>query len=189
MKRHPLNYGIAILLLVCLPDASSAAERKMFVVTNSAKEHLCAAATCPITNTIYRGQVVTVLESTGGWARVSPYYSSAPEKVGAKAQLPNLVARWVQLASLSDKPPTSIAQPTLSPELADPRIRGIPKPGEGGLNAADVLLLRKFSSKLLANGSCKKIDYGDKSISKAGTYYVLCEGETKNRFFTPADIK
>ena len=177
----------AIAYFLATASLCNAAERPMYVVAESAQEHLCAASTCTVTNTVYRGQVVTVLEVISGWGRVSRYYDSSAEQLDAKSALPPKVARWIKMDLLGDKSPAPLAQPKLDVVLTDKRIQGIPKVGKGGLKVHDVLTLRRYSAKLIAAGTCKAIDYGDKSVSKPNTYYVVCLGENESRSFTAAE--
>jgi hypothetical protein len=166
---------------------ASAAET-MYVASEMAHERLCPNTTCPSTNRVYRGQVVEVFERVSGWARVSKYYDSAAEKAEFPSIRSATVARWIKQELLSNKPPAPIAQPKLDNALMDARIVGLPRVGDHGLAEKDVVLLRKYALKLLNSGICKKIEYGDKSTSKAGAYFVKCEGESQNRFFSAADV-
>lgn len=62
----------------------------------------------------------------------------------------------------------------------------IPKVGEDGLSEQDVRILYKGAIKLLDEGRCTRVEFGDKSISKANTYYLNCGGS--NIFFKSGDV-
>jgi hypothetical protein len=132
-----------------------------------------------ITNRIYRQQKVEVFEINSEWARVSNFYDGAVEgKTGR-------VARWVLAAGLSSSQVVDLPQPTIS---QDPRIEknAFPKVGQNGLTAYDVQLLNKGALKFLSSGKCRRVEYGDKSLNKANTYFVNCGSQ--NLFFTPSDL-
>jgi hypothetical protein len=50
-----------------------------------------------------------------------------------------------------------------------------------------VIILHRGAKLMLDNGRCKRIEYGDKSVSKPNTYYVNCGGFS-NIFFRPSDL-
>ena len=120
-----------------------------------------------ITNRLYRQNRVDVLEVRNDWARISKYYNGRVEGLSGN------VARWISANHLSKQQPADLAQPKLRP---DSRINGIPKVGESGLTEKDVLILNRGATHFLHSGRCKRIEYGDKSVSKPNTYYVNCGG-------------
>lgn len=131
------------------------------------------------TNKIYLRQKVEVFEVKGDWARVLKYYDGIVE--GKKSK----VARWVSASGLSVHRPSEPPQPA-TPN--DPRIAkdAIPKVGQGGLSEKDVRILYEGALKFLKSGKCSRVEFGDKSTSRANTYYINCSGS--NLFFTPADL-
>lgn len=152
-----------------------------YYVTEGVLEvRLAPSATGSVTNRIYRRQKVEVLEVKSGWARVSKYYDGAVESKSGR------VARWVLASGLSSSRPAELPQPTLP---SDPRIAkdAFPKVGQSGLTKHDVQLLYKGALKHLNSEKCARVDYGDKSVSKANTYYINCGGP--NIFFTAADVR
>lgn len=143
------------------------------------EERLAPSASGSVTNRIYRRQKVEVLEVKDGWARVSKYYDRAVE--GKSGQ----VARWVLASGLSSSQPAELPQPSTQ---SDSRIAkdAFPKVGQHGLNEQDIQILYKGALKFLSAGKCSRVEYGDKSTSKADTYYVNCGGP--NLFFTSSDV-
>lgn len=180
---------LPILICWLLLGGQALAAEKRYVSADVLNVRLCPAKGCPITNRIYRQQVVEVFEVRGDWARISQYYDAATERPHALKREEEQVARWVAVAHLVSERPGEVKQPEPDSSLSDPRLKGIPKVGEFGLSETDVVLLRKFGKQLLASGECDAIDIGDKSVSRSGTYYVHCVGETRNRFFTTADAE
>jgi hypothetical protein len=151
-----------------------------YVTKNVIEEYLVPSATGGVTNRIYRHQKVEVFEVKSGWARVSRYYDGDVE--GKSGQ----VARWILASGLSSSQPAELPQPTLP---SDPRLAkdAFPKVGHSGITEQDVQLLYKGALKYLNSGSCTRVEYGDKSTSKANTYYINCGGP--NIFFTAADVQ
>lgn len=147
-------------------------------VLEQVQERLGPNQDAPATNTLYRQQKVDVYETQAGWARVSPFYDGAVE--GRTGQ----VARWVPLISLSKKRPADLPQPSIAD---DPRIAGIPKVGEGGLTKRDVHVLQAAARYFLETGKAQRVEYGDKSTSRPGVYYLNFGGPA-NHFFTSDDI-
>jgi len=149
-----------------------------YVTAPTVNVRLAPNANAKITNRLYRQNRVDVLELRDGWARISRYYDGRVEGLSGD------VARWVSASHLSQHRPPDLAQPNL-PD--DPRIGGIPEVGESGLTESDVLILHRGAKLLLDSGRCKRIEYGDKSVSKPNTYYVNCGGP-RNHFFKPSDL-
>lgn len=150
-----------------------------YVKESVLEERLAPSSTGSITNRIYRRQKVDVFELKDGWARVSKYYDGSVE--GKNGQ----VARWVSASGLSASQPKELAHPKVA---TDPRIAkdAIPKVGEGGLTEQDIQILYKGALKFLNSGQCSRIEFADKSVGKANTYYVNCGGP--NLFFKPTDL-
>lgn len=174
----------AVVVVVALALAGSAFAQAAkpgtyYVKEVALEERLAPSANGSITNRIYRKQKVEVFEIKDGWARVSKYYDGAVE--GNTSQ----VARWVLASGLSSSQPAELPQP---PIQSDSRIAkdAIPKVGQQGLNEQDVRILYKGALKFLNSGKCSRVEYGDKSTSKANTYFVNCGGP--NLFFTPSDV-
>lgn len=177
------KFMLAIILLLFSNIAFAQATKPgtYYVKETVLKERLAPSATASVTNRIYRRQKVVVFEIRNGWARVSKYYDGAVEGKGGQ------VARWVPASGLSFSQPAEFPQPSLP---TDPRIAkdALPKVGEHGLTEQDVQVLYKGALKFLNLGKCTRVEYGDKSTSKANTYYINCGGPT-NLFFTPADVR
>lgn len=57
----------------------------------------------------------------------------------------------------------------------------------GGLSEREVMILHAAAEYYLETGVAKRVEYGDKSVSKSNTYY-LNFGEMSNHFFRPSDI-
>jgi hypothetical protein len=152
-----------------------------YVKENVLEERLAPSNKGNVTNRIHRGQKVEVFELKNDWARVSKYYDGSVE--GQNGQ----VARWVLAAGLSTKQPEELKQPDVP---NDPRIAkdAFPKVGQSGLTEQDIQILYKGALKHLNSGQCARIGYGDKSTSKANTYYINCGGPA-NIFFTSAEVQ
>jgi hypothetical protein len=160
----------------------------MYVAAESTDMFLCPDGDCPVTNTVYYGQLVDVFEERNSWSRVSEYYDASSERAEFPSISDATVARWVRSNDLTDVPPTPKDELSADQRYFDERIQGISKPGEYGLTEDDILLIRRYAYGMLATGQCDRIEYGDKSVSKPNTYFVNC-GEAQNRFFTPSDVK
>ncbi|NOR45886.1 MAG: SH3 domain-containing protein, partial [Candidatus Delongbacteria bacterium] len=130
-----------------------------------------------ITNKLYREQKVHVYEIKNTWARISEYYDGSKEGVSGK------VARWVSKKYLSATRPSDKPKQKFSD---DPRIKGIPKVPKYGLTERDIQVLYTAAKYFLKKGRCRKIEYGDKSVSKPNTYYLNWGG--RNYFFKPSEI-
>jgi hypothetical protein len=149
-----------------------------FYVVERTDERLGPSNKAKVTNTLDRQQVLEVFERRDGWARVSPYYDGSVEGLNGQ------VARWVPNRALSKTRPKDLAQPNISD---DPRVAGIAKVGEGGLTQRDVEVLHAVARYYLELGKARRIEYGDKSVSKPGVYF-LNSGDVANLFFRPSDI-
>jgi hypothetical protein len=166
------------LISVSGAHARAAESETYYVSATSLNVRLAPNRSGKITNRLSRQERVDVSEVRNGWARISRYYDGEVE--GLTGQ----VARWVWLASLSKQRPGELAQPAA---IADARISGIPKVGQGGLTSNDVQLLYRAASYFIDSGRCERVEYADKSVSKPNTYFVNC-GEARNRFFKPSEI-
>jgi hypothetical protein len=169
---------IIFVLLISSLNASAEATKTgtHYVKEDYLEEFLAPSFKAKVTNKIYRSQKVDVLELKKGWARISKYYAGESEGISGN------VARWVVAKGLSSTKPEELKQPEL---ISDARIAkdAFPKVGQNGLSENDIKILNKGAIKLLDSGICKYVEYGDKSTTKANTYYVNCGGS--NLFFTP----
>ena len=177
-----MNKVVIVAIALAVPGGSFAQASKpraYYVKEAALEERLAPSASGSVTNRIYRRQKVEVFEVKDGWARVSKYYDGTVE--GKSGQ----VARWVLASGLSSLQPAELPQPAAP---SDPRIAkdALPKVGEHGLNEQDIQILYKGALKVLNSGKCSRVEYGDKSTSKANTYYVNCGGP--NLFFTSGDM-
>jgi len=150
-----------------------------YLDTESAGVYLAANNFMAPTNRLYRRSKVDVLEVLDGWGRISKYYDGTVEGLPGRH-----VARWVDMKGLSRIQPEKIDQPKIS---VDPRIEGLPEIGQGGVLLRDVQILHAAARFYIETGQARKIEYGDKSVNRAGTYY-LNFGGPKNHFFKVADI-
>ena len=179
MKK--LSLAILILAVSGIAFAQATKPGTYYVKESVLEERLAPNATGSVTNRIYRQQKVEVFEIKSGWARVSKYYDGAVE--GKNGQ----VASWVLARGLSSSRPAELPQPSLA---TDPRIAkdALPKVGQNGLTEQDIQVLYKGAVKFLNAGKCARVEYGDKSTSRANTYYINCGGSA-NIFFTPTDVR
>ncbi|OED45148.1 hypothetical protein AB833_00165 [Chromatiales bacterium (ex Bugula neritina AB1)] len=173
-----LIFSALLVLSINLSVAETTEADPYYVTANALNVRLSPKPNGKITNKIYRQQEVEVFEIKSNWARVSKYYDGSVEGVTGK------VARWVSKEYLSKSRPKDLVQP---PIKTDPRIRGLPKVGEYGATKRDVEVLYFASHHFLEMGKCKTIEFGDKSVSKSGVYYLNCGGPS-NLFFKPSDI-
>lgn len=159
--------AIAIILLIGAAQAADPAPKDHWVNANVVEER--DAPNGRVVNRLYVGQKVTVYRTDGEWALVTE---------------PRFQARWVRIRDLS---PTPVASPP-SATVADPRIAkdAIPGVGADGHTAQDVEILKRGAKWALDTGRCKRVDYGNKSVNRPGTYFVMCEN--KNVFFTERDL-
>ncbi len=173
-------------VMVAIPTAAAPTPEKVaeklpansFYVVERTEERLGPSKKAKVTNTLDRQQVLEVFERRAGWARVSPYYDGEVEGLNGQ------VARWVPTRTLSKTRPKDLVQPRISD---DPRVAGIAKVGEGGLKRRDVEVLHAAARYYLQTGRARRVEYGDKSVSKPGVYF-LNFGEVSNEFFRPADL-
>jgi hypothetical protein len=156
-----------VLIVASAAHAADPAPKDFWVKASMTEER--DAPNGRAVNRIYIGQALKVYRIDGDWALVTE---------------PRYQPRWVKLADLSSTP---VASP-LSSTIDDPRIAkdAIPGVGADGHTAKDVELLKRGAKWVLDTGRCKRVEYGNKSVSKAGTYFVMCEG--RNVFFTERDL-
>ena len=138
------------------------------------------STTDPVVATLKRGDRVDVLERQGDWGRLTPYRH--PKELGMKGR--KKVARWVQLRKLTNDQPIALPRPACDhPDIA---VDALPKAGPGGLTDEEAALLCRGAKQALATDQCARVVYGDKSLSKPGSFFVNCGGN--NLFFTEADL-
>ena len=176
--RHLLLVSAICLLAPSVGFAEATGSGSYYVTAPTLNVRLAPNRNAKITNRLYRQNRVDVVELRNGWARISKYYDGRVEGLSGN------VARWVAANHLSGQRPGDQAQPNLR---RDPRISGIPKVGSGGLTENDVIILHRGAKHFIDSGRCARIEYGDKSTSKANTYYVNCGGP-RNHFFKPSDL-
>ena len=174
--------------VLMLPFTALHAEER-YVAASALNVRLCPATSCPVTNKIYRGDRVDVYELKDGWARISKFYDAAVERLEFPSLTGDRVARWVSMEYLSKSKPSERRKAELDPSLMDPRIKYAPDVGDYGLTLREVTAIRKYALKLLDAGVCSAIVNSDKSVNKAGLYYVQCEGESQSRYFRLSDVE
>lgn len=185
-----------VVLFVAFYSTNAIAEPTHWVTSDELARRTCPSTKCGVVGKLYFREGVEVLEQKDGWARISKYYdascvSGRSEYVdeGNSSCTPangisnGKFAEWVLMKHLSKTRPEKKSQAGIPPELLDPRITGVPDVGEYALTLEDVVIIRKYAKGLLDSGTCSKIEYGNKSTSKKNTYFVLCAGESRNRFF------
>jgi len=166
------------MLIPFLAYAQATSPGFYYVAADTLNVRLAPESEAKITNKLYRQEKLDVYEVNGEWARISEYYDGAVEGISGN------VARWVSAKYLSKLRPEDKQQPNIP---NDPRINGIQKVGQYGATENDVEILYAAAEHFLKSKKCKKIEYGDKSMSKPNTYYLNCGG-SKNHFFKPSDI-
>ena len=150
-----------------------------YVTSQSLNVRLAPNGTAPVTNKLYRQQQVEVFELKGNWARISKYYDGRVEGI------PKQVGRWVFLPHLSKIRPEDMSQPLVVSNSGIKK-NAIPKAGQDGITDGDVQIMYRAANHYLKSGRCNNVEYADKSLSKANTYYLNCGGP--NLFFKPSDI-
>lgn len=160
----------------------------MYVTGDGLNVRYCAGSDCCIADRLRLNDPVTVMEEKGDWARISVFHDASVKSQSCKKPETNQFAHWVSRNFLTDKIPDGTDPNAWFGDLSDRRIRGIPRVGDYGLSREDLTLIRRYASLLLINGICDTIDTGNKSVSREGTYYVACDGETEQRYFTAEDV-
>lgn len=179
---------LAILMILATPALAEDPQNAYFVKADRTNVRLCPNTSCPATNSFDRGQAVQVFEIKQGWGRVSKYYDATAERQEFPQVTTDMVANWIRIDLLSKTRPAIEASANIDSTLVDARITGISERPAHGLTARDIVVLRKFAIRLLQTGQCSEIDDGDKSLSKEGQYYVHCQGEPSNRFFSASEV-
>ena len=184
-----MRAGIAVGLIgFGLSTAAFADEQAMYVSGDGLNVRYCASSECCIADRLSLNDPVTVMERDGRWARISVFHDVNITGRSCEKPEKDSIAHWVSLDYLTDAIPDGTDPNAWYGLLSDRRIRGVPRVGDYGLTREDLEIIRRYASSLLLNGECEAIDTGNKSVSRAGTYYVACEGETEQRYFTAADI-
>ncbi len=182
MKRKLLP---VVCLAVMIPFAAHAED--YYVKGTTLNVRLCPEADCPVKTRLDYGAKVTVYERKGDWARIGEFYDAASEPIKSPKIKDDKVARWVSSKFLSQtKPPK---RPQFKKALMDPRIKYMPRVGQDGLTAQDILIMRKYAVKVLQTGECNSIVNADKSKKRKGYYFVTCDNDYESRFFTKRDVR
>lgn len=155
----------ALVSAGCAPSDSHAVSERgttgSYYVQSTTKVYLGPTTSSQVTNTLYTGERLDVEEIDGSWARISRYYDGSAEGLSGQ------VARWVKLGNPDQKKP-SLPKDRLSG--IDPRIKGLPSPGQG-VSKKDVEILYAAALYYLEVGRASRIAFGDKSVNKRDTYY------------------
>ncbi len=167
---------------------ASANERTMYVTDDGLNVRFCAGTECCIADRLNRDDPVAVMEEEGRWARISVYHDAKISGRDCKKPKASLIAHWVSRDFLTEQIPDGTDPNAWYGTLSDRRIRGIPRVGDYGLSREDLELIRRYASSLLLKGVCDAIETGNKSVSREGTYYVACKGESEQRYFTAEDV-
>jgi hypothetical protein len=159
--------AVLVMIVASTVHAADPAPKDYWVKASVTEER--DAPNGRVVNRIYIGQKVTIYRMEGDWALITE---------------PRFQPAWVKTADLS---PTPIASPPAT-VMDDPRIakNAIPGVGADGHTAKDVEHLKRGAKWALDTGRCKRVEYGNKSVSKPGTYFVMCEN--RNVFFTERDL-
>lgn len=177
------------LLGLGVGSTAFAVERTMYVSGDGLNVRYCAASDCCIASRLSLNEPVTVMEEKGRWARISVFHDVKINGQSCEKPKEDSIAHWVSLDYLTEQVPDGTDPNAWYGLLSDRRIRGIPKVGDYGLSREDLEIIRRYASVLLLNGECDGIDTGNKSVSREETYYVACEGESKQRYFTASDLE
>lgn len=178
----------SITLLLIGAGSAIAAERTMYVSGDGLNVRYCAASDCCIADRLELNTPVSVMEQEGRWARISVYHDAPIGGGSCRKPEEGEAAHWVSLDYLTDDVPDGSDPNAWYGMLSDRRIKGIPRVGDYGLTRQDLELIRRYAALLLLNGACDAISAGNKSVSREETYYVACEGETEQRYFTADDV-
>jgi hypothetical protein len=176
--KHDMRNTLCFLFALCL-----AAPVQAEWATTRLAIHIgpWPATTDPVVGYLKRGDSVDVLEELQGWARISRYQS--PKEVGLKGR--RKVARWVQLRHLTTEQP--VALPKAACEHPDIAPGALPIGGPGyGITVKEAEILCRGALHMLAAGRCARVEYGEKSMSRPGSFFVNCGGP--NIFFTAEEI-
>ncbi len=175
----------AACVAVMFPFAAHAAD--YYVKATTLNVRLCPDGGCPVKTRLDYGAKVSVYEHKGDWARISEFSDAASEPIKSPKIKDATVARWVSSKFLSEtKPPK---RRRWKKALMDPRIKYMPRVGQDGLTAKDILIMRKYAVKVLQTGECNSIVNADKSKKRRNTYFVTCDNDYQARYFTKADVR
>ncbi len=175
------------IVSIGLSTAAQANERVMFVSGDGLNVRYCAASNCCIADRLKLNDAVTIMEEKDGWARISVFHNVKIKSQSCEKPKADEIAHWVSRDFLTEQLPDGTDPNAWFGDLSDRRIRGIPKVGDYGLTRQDLEIIRRYASLLLINGICDVVDTGNKSVSREATYYVACDGETEQRYFTAED--
>ncbi len=138
------------------------------------------SSTDPVVGHLDRGDEVRVQEELQGWARISGYQSA--KDVGLKGR--RKVAKWVQARHLTTDQPTPLPTACEHPDIAP---NALPMGGPGrGITVKEADILCRGAIHMLETGRCQRVEYGEKSMSRPGSYFVNCGGP--NIFFTADEV-
>ncbi len=170
-----LALGAALYVGIAVPAGAEWARTKI-------KVHAAPSpsATAPVVATLERGDEVNVLEERRGWGRITPFKPASAEGLSGKKK----VARWIQLRNLTNEKPAPLPQSACEHPNIDPD--ALPKKGPGGISEEEADLLCRGALYYLESGQCERVQYGDKSLSKPGSFFVNCGGD--NLFFRAEDL-
>jgi hypothetical protein len=168
--------GVSALVLAALlaHAAPAAAQTDLFVQSEHADMFSQPSSRGPRVNRVYARQMITAYETRDGWARVTP---------------PGTSPRWMEIRLLGPNRPAERPPVQSAAIFSDSRIVSgslAVRPGDG-LDVQDVEMLWRAARRALDTG-CRKIVGGDKSVSRPNTFYISCDGEPRNRFYTAAEL-
>jgi hypothetical protein len=176
LKAVNAGLGVMVVAWLAIPAQAEWASTRVAVYVGSKPSWKA-----PVVDHLKRGDEVDILEVKGDWARISPF--RPPEEEGLRGRKP--VARWVSVRHLATRKPAPL--PTEGCEHPDIAPGALAKGGPGyGLTVEEAAVLCRGARHLLATGRCARVEYGDKSLSRPGTFFVNCGGS--NLFFTAADL-
>lgn len=171
MTRLMSAVGLAALLASTVP---ADAQTDLFVQSERADMFSEPSSRGPRVNRVYARQRITVYETRNGWARVTPLEASP---------------RWMEMRLLGPNRPAEQPAVQSTAIFSDPRIVSgalTVRPGSG-LDAQDVEMLWRAARRALDTG-CQKIINGDKSVNRPNTFFISCDGEPRNRFYTTSEL-
>lgn len=173
-----MNKLSVLLVSLCLTGAAQAEWATSRIAVHVGPN---PSSTAPIATHLNRGEAVKVLQVQKGWARISSYREPKSEGLRGKKK----VARWVSMRHLSEVQPAPL--PALACEHPDIAPNALPKAGPGlGMTREEAAILCRGARHLLATDRCARVEYGDKSLSRPGAFFVNCGGP--NLFFSEADL-
>lgn len=163
-----------------------------YIVTASTLNVRLAPSTSAQTSSrLRRGQAVSVLEVSNGWARISRYYDGSSEGLSGE------VAQWVFARHLSPRPAARLQPARPVAKAVVEYLPAQPPPGEEIVVSASILEAIKasddlpkyettfawVSAKLVDTGTCKVSDFRDiggwwrsADHKSRPVYYTYCGG-------------